>query len=246
MHEEELAVLLKILRGAPELTNVSYICAFSKDALAKLISPDDLEFGCRYLDKFFPVQLPLPRIDADLRGRLFTARLSDLLESEKVFSSEAARKKFDDARDSLWYGTLKDRLTNFRAMGQLLRGVGNSLRVLKNEVNVFDLIVIECVRMLLPSTYEFIYQNGRYFHEPPGGIERWNRTQGFGIEDGAREKEISAALDDYLDKLGRADRELALALLSRIFPSVKKYDREKSKGLGSLTISRIERGAKNL
>ena len=55
MHEEELAVLLKILRGAPELDNVSYMCAFSKDALARLISPDDLQFGCRYLDKFFPV-----------------------------------------------------------------------------------------------------------------------------------------------------------------------------------------------
>ena len=85
----------------------------------------------------------------------------------------------------------------------------------------------------------------RYFDEPPGGIERWNRTQGFGIEDGAREKEISAALDDYLDKLGRADRELALALLSRIFPSVKKYDREKSKGLGSLTISESSEERKN-
>jgi KAP family P-loop domain len=237
MHEEELAVLLKILRGAPELANVSYICAFSKEAVARLISPDDLQFGCRYLDKFFPVQLPLPRIDADLRERLFSGRLSNMLESEKVLSSEEARNKFDEARNSLWYGALKDRLTNFRVVGQLLRGLHNSLHVLKNEVNVFDLLVIECVRMLLPSTYEFIYQNGRYFHDPPGGIERWNRTPGFVIEDGVRKKEISAALDDYLDKLGREDRELALALLSRIFQSVKEYDREKSKGLGPLTVS---------
>ena len=95
-------------------------------------------------------------------------------------------------------------------MGQLLRGLHNSLHVLKNEVNVFDLLVIECVRMLLPSTYEFVYQNGRYFHDPPGGIERWNRAQGFGMETGARKKAISAALDDYFDKLGREDRELAL------------------------------------
>ena len=237
MHEEELAVLLKILRGAPELTNVSYVCAFSKDALARLISRDDLQFGYRYLDKFFPVQLPLPRIDGDLRDRLFTGRLSDILELEKVFPSEGARKKFDDARTSLWYSALKDRLTNFRAMGQLLRGFHNSLHVLKSEVNVFDLLVIECVRMLLPGTYEFIYQNGRYFHDSPGGIERWNRTQGFEIEDGARKKAISSGLEAYFDKLGREDRELALALLSRIFPSVKDYNREKSKGLGPLVIS---------
>ena len=113
---------------------------------------------------------PLPRIDGDLRDRLFTGRLSDILELEKVFPSEVGRKKFDDARTSLWYSALKDRLTNFRAMGQLLRGFHNSLHVLKSEVNVFDLLVIECVRMLLPGTYEFIYQNGRYFHDSPGGI----------------------------------------------------------------------------
>ena len=237
MHEEELAVLLKILRGAPELDNVSYVCAFSKDALARLISRDDLQFGCRYLDKFFPVQLPLPRIDADLRNRLFSARLSDMLESEKVFSSEEERKKFEAARDSVWYRALRDRLTNFRAMGQLLRSLHNSVHVLKDEVNVFDLLVVECIRILLPSTYEFVYENGRYFHEPPGGIERWNRTQDFEIEEGARKKAIAAALDDYFGKVDREDRELAQTLLSRIFPSVKEYCREKSKGLGPLSIS---------
>jgi KAP family P-loop domain len=237
MHEEELAVLLKILRGAPELDNVSYVCAFSKDALARLISRDDLQFGYRYLDKFFPVQLQLPRIDADLRNRLFSARLSEMLESEKVFSSEDARKKFEGARDSIWYGALRDRLTNFRAMGQLLRGLHNSLHVLKSEVNVFDLLVIECIRMLLPSTYEFVYENGRYFHEPPGGIERWNRGQDFEIETGARKKAIAAALDDYFGKLDREDRELAQSLLSMIFPAVKEHCREKSKGLGPISIS---------
>ena len=51
--------------------------------------------------------------------------------------------------------------------------------------------------------------------------ERWNRTQGFEIEDGARKKAISSGLEAYFDKLGREDRELALALLSGIFPSVK-------------------------
>jgi hypothetical protein len=64
-----------------------------------------------------------------------------------------------------------------------------------------------------------------------------DQNPGFGIEDGARKKATSAALDDYLGKLSREDRELALTMLARIFPSVKEYDREKSRGLGPLTIS---------
>jgi hypothetical protein len=155
MHEEELTVLLKILRGAPELSNVSYICAFNKEALAKVVSPEDPQFGCRYLDKFFPVQLQLPRIDEDLRESLFSDRMSELLELEQVFRFDSERTRFGEIRDSLWYNALESRLNNFRSIGQVLRGFQSSLHVLKGEVNIFDLLVIECLRMLLPSTYEF-------------------------------------------------------------------------------------------
>jgi hypothetical protein len=228
MHGEELAVLLKILRGAPELSNVSYICAFSKEALAKIVSSTDSKFGSHYLDKFFPVQLQLPRIDEDLRERLFTARLSDILESERVFGSDDERKTFGDAGNSLWHQTLESRLTNFRTIGQVIRGFQDSLHVLKNEVNVFDLLVIECVRLLVPSTYEFVYQNGDYFHDPPGGIERWTRTR-FHVEAAERKKWISQGLDTHFAGLAKDDSDVARALLAIIFPSVKAYFREKSK-----------------
>ena len=239
MHEEELTVLLKILRGAPELSNVSYICAFNKEALAKVVAPLDSQFGCRYLDKFFPVQVPLPRIDADLRERLFSERLSSLLEQENVLRSVTVARQFSDMSNSLWYDALETRLTNFRSIGQLLRGFHNSLHVLKEEVDAFDLLVIESLRMQLPSTYEFVYHNGRFFHDPPGGIERWNRSPHFQIDDEARKKEASAALDEYFSELTAADRELAKALLVRMFPSVKAYFREKS--IGSFLIETRDR-----
>lgn len=167
MHEEELTVLLKILRGAPELTNVGYICAFSKEALARVVSPGDPEFGSRYLDKFFPVQLQLPRIDDDLREALFSTRLSAVFQEEGLLTSEAAKKRFDGLRDDLWYDALDKQLTNIRVIGQLVRGFQSSLHVSKGEVNTYDLLVIEAVRLLLPTTYRFVYENGRYFYEPP-------------------------------------------------------------------------------
>jgi hypothetical protein len=63
MHAEELNLLLKVLRGAPELANVSYVCAF-KDAVARIVSPKDVTFGLRYLETFLPVQLQLPAIES--------------------------------------------------------------------------------------------------------------------------------------------------------------------------------------
>lgn len=229
MHEEELSVLLKILRGAPELTNVGYICAFSKEALARVVSPTDPDFGSRYLDKFFPVQLQLPKIDDDLRESLFSARLSAVFEDEKLLPSDAEKKRFEDLRTDLWYDALDKQLTNIRVIGQFVRRFQSSLHVSKSEVNIYDLLVIEAVRLLLPTTFKFVYENGRYFHEPPKGIERWNRGL-LGIDEEARKARIRSALDSYFGGLKKPDLDLATSLLSRIFPSVREYFRETLKG----------------
>jgi hypothetical protein len=239
MHEEELSVLLKVLRGSPELTNVSYVCAFSREALARVISPRDTTFGIQYLDKFFPVQLQLPRIDGDLREYLFSDRLASVLERERAFASDEAKKHFENARNSLWFGVLQERLTNFRILGQLLRGFENSLHQLNSEVNPFDLLVLESIRLLLPSTYEFVYQSGRHLHDQPGGIERWNRTH-VELDREDRQKAAWVALDAHFNGLPAPERDLARNLLSRIFPSVREYLRDRTKGQGPLTIQYAE------
>jgi hypothetical protein len=235
MHEEELRVLLKILRGAPELTNVCYICAFSKEALARVVSPSDPEFGSRYLDKFFPVQLQLPRIDDDLRESLFSTRLSAVFEGEGLLTSDAEKKRFDELRIDLWYDALDKQLTNIRVIGQFIRGFQSSLHVSKGEVNAYDLLVIEAVRQLLPATYRFVYENGRYFHASPKGVERWNRGL-LEIDEKARKARIHTAFDSYFGGMKHLDLDLERSLLSRIFPSAREYFSEKSKGALPLSL----------
>jgi KAP family P-loop domain len=191
MHAEELTVLLKILRGAPELVNVSYVCAFSKDAVAGIVSPQDLKFGLRSLEKFFPVELQLPAIDEDLRGYLFSERIDATLQREQLMRAEDSRKRFEDARRDLWHHAIK--------------------------------------RRMLPSTYEFVYQNGQLFHGSPRVMERWS-VEVMEIDEQARTKRIAVAFNGYFKTLPEGDRDLALNLLSLIFPSVKNYARENSLG----------------
>jgi hypothetical protein len=226
MHAEELIVLLKVLRGAPELTNISYVCAFSRDAVARIVSSkDDLAFGLHYLEKFFPLQLQLPAIDEDLRQYLFFDRIDGVLQREGALNNTDLRKNFDDARKDIWNQSIKNRITNFRLLGQVLRAFDSSFHVLKAEVNPFDLLVIECVRLLLPGSYEFVYRNGKYFHEPPKVMERWTGDF-FGIDEQARKKSISEALNRYFGGMPDADKGLALNLLASIFPSVENYAKE--------------------
>ncbi len=225
MHEEELSVLLKILRGAPELTNVTYVCAFSKDALARLVARGRVTFGRSYLEKFFTVQLPLPRIDEDLRRYLFADRIDAIVEREEIFRPDGSRKGFDENRNELWQ-LLSQRLTNLRLLGQILRAFDSSLHSLKGEVNAFDMLVIECLRLLLPETHEFVFRNSYYFHEAPNVMERWPHHR-FHFDEKTKEKAIANAFNSHFEALPVADRELAISLLALVFPSVKAYAREK-------------------
>ena len=227
MHAEELTVLLKVLRGAPELANVSYVCAFSKDAVARVVSPKDVTFGLRYLEKFFPVQLQLPAIDEDLRECLFSDRIDAILQRERALRTADSRKRFDDARKDLWHHTIKRRISNFRLLGQILRAFDTSFHVLSREVDAFDLLVIECVRLLLPRTYEFVYQNGQYFHASARVMERWS-SDVTAIDEQARTKAIAVAFNAYFETIPKHDKDLSLNLLSLIFPSVRSYTRDNS------------------
>jgi len=56
MHKEELVVLLKILRGASSIPNVTFVCAFSEEEITKeLDNKTGLSYG--YMEKFSPFQL---------------------------------------------------------------------------------------------------------------------------------------------------------------------------------------------
>ena len=239
MHQEELAVLLKVLRGAPEIPNLSYICAFSNKALARIISPSDCDYGIKYLEKFFPVQLPLPGLDEDLRHSVFLDQIDAILEIQQPSLTGNLRTSFNSAVDALWHQVIKYQLTNFRSLGLLLRAFGTSLHLLHLEVNAFDLLVIELVRLLLPSTHEFVYRNGQYFYEPTRRIEKWTGEIGFTTEE--RERASKAALDSHFVELSPPDRRLALNLLARVFPSVNSYARDKLSGLGPVIL--METGA---
>lgn len=233
MHQEELAALLKILRGVPEIPNISYVCASSKDALARVISPENSRHGMEYLEKFFPVQLQLPSLDTDLLFCLVSDHIDEILKRTQLLSNTQSRKLFDDALAALWHQVLKRRLTNFRLLGQVLRAFENSLSILRSEVNVFDLFVIELLRLLLPETYEFIYRNGQYFCSEPKGAERWIESQ---FDEKGKKIASAAAFEVCFSALSRSDQDFAFNLLIRIFPSVRAYEAQTSKGLNSISV----------
>ena len=91
MDKTELRLLLKAVRGVVDLPNITYVCAFDKKAITRLIGDSDPLYGQLYLEKFFPIQLALPRTDQELLGKLFDERLDSICQKFHLLQTEQER-----------------------------------------------------------------------------------------------------------------------------------------------------------
>jgi KAP-like P-loop domain-containing protein len=160
MQKDELLVLLKILRGASSIPNVTFICAFSVEEMKKHLSPDGA-LTYEYLEKFFPVTVSLAAPDPAMVGRLFQGRVKAAATSEKWFRG-TDQKKFDELLDFLWKEALWQICTNLRKATLLLNDVKACARSIGGEVNLLDLIAIEALRRFAPEIHGLVRKNSAF------------------------------------------------------------------------------------
>lgn len=156
MQREELLVLLKILRGAGSIPNLTFICSFSpkeiKKELAKDLSDD-------YLDKFFPVTINVAPPAPDELRHLFCDKLKDAFRRQKWFPDQASEKKFSELLERVWKDSLSRLCTNLRKVNLLLNDIFTAARPITLEIDPFDLIVIETIRRFYPDVYRTVRTN---------------------------------------------------------------------------------------
>jgi predicted KAP-like P-loop ATPase len=215
MQREELLVLLKILRGASSIPNVTFVCAFSDKwirAVLKEEAPD-------YLQKFFPVSVNLPAADPDMIGRCVKDQLMGSLVKQNWFGTAEEEKKFTELLDRAWNDALSRVCANLRKAGLLINDVLTTGSAISGEVNPFDLVAIEAVRRFYPEVYSFVRINALFM---TSGESSWSAGRYY-MRDERKKKETSeffGALDSLIG--GQSEPTAVRALLGLMFPEYAK------------------------
>jgi len=230
MQSEEILVLLKILRGAASIPNVTFICSFSqkeiKTELKKIRDPSD-----DYLEKFFPVTINLVSPTSDELGALFRDRLTNALRADDWFPNQASEKKFSELLQRVWTESLSRICTNLRRIKLLLTDILTAARPIKGEVNPFDLTVIETVRRFYPEVYRTIRLNPFFFTLASNSLAKGRL---FAEEEKKRESpQFFEKLDETMAK--SSDPTAIDAMLRWIFPD---YAAAKTKSISIHQIAR--------
>jgi hypothetical protein len=219
MQKLELDALFKVIRGVPEFPQLTYVCAFQWDALIELLRKDAGENGRetarKFLEKFFPDEIPLPHIEDTLLATEFERRFYSICDQNGLLMDADERKKFQDDFRTLWEIYIKGFITNLRRLKLFVNRINRAVAVIGHEA------LLELIRMINPVVYEEIYRNARYFI-----FATWRFTTWLQIVS-PDEKEAREKRDAYFKALFRdlpqPPEGILLSLLRELFPSVRAY-----------------------
>jgi hypothetical protein len=88
------------------------------------------------------------------------------------------------------------------------------------EVNLFDMVVLQLVRLVSEDTYDFIYANGPVFYYPNWRIDLW--TERLSVDDGQEAAIRKKRINALFETLPMPVKDRVTVLLRKIFPAVKE------------------------
>jgi len=229
MQRDEILVLLKIIRGAGSIPNVTFLCAFSEREIRKILPQDN--FSEDYFEKFFPVTIQLASPAPEVLGELFCQRITEAFRQQHWFPNSEDQKKFLELIGHVWEDSLSRICTNLRKLGLLLSDVATAARPIVGEVNAFDLVVIEAIRRFYPEVYRTVRKNPLFLTY---ASTDWSKGRF------VTDEEKKRGAEEFFKNLGTTisgagDRQAIEAMLSWIFPD---YAASKTKGTRFYALSR--------
>lgn len=212
LDKNEIHSLFRLIKLTADFKYTAYVLAFDKEvvtaALQDKYSYSSSLTGVSFLEKIIQVPLQLPSADVeDLRDYCFND-LESILEKNKI--------KLSSNETSEFYHYFTTSLELFLRTPRQAKLYANiltfSLPLLRDEVNVVDLMLIEGIRVFAPTIYTFIRENRDLFLSE-AKITGFSETETDTKKRAQRIKEVLRDLDNE-------ELEGMLELLRYLFPKL--------------------------
>lgn len=204
---DEVLALLKLVKLAADLPNVSYVIAMDRDHVEDLLAKRvSARFGREYLDKIVQVAVTLPPLEPRQLSRL-------LVDQARVVAAEAglATDPLDVSWDAFYYEHLTTQGGFERALRAALRTPRDVTRILNAyrfaaltgepapPFHAADLLLLCALQVTAPRAYDAVRINRRFLLREESDVLR-----GFGRNQPSAEA-AQAAREARLAAIARAD-----------------------------------------
>ncbi len=211
---DEVQYIFKVVKLVGDFPRTSYVLAFDDEMVSKALAPkysgsSSNNTGYQFLEKIIQIPLKIPKASKKAL-RLYTLELiDDVINSTGIELSKSDLGDFVGNFDTAFLPYIDNPRLGVRYANTL----AFSIPLLKKEVNMADLMVIEGLKIFYPELYDMIRVSPEWFSYHSSNISTYSR------EDQKKEdikKEIDSAISIYDVK----KQKIIIQLLQNLFPQL--------------------------
>jgi hypothetical protein len=163
LDKPEVQSIFKLVKLSADFKNTTYLLAFDEEKVANAISEKygsgNLEAGRNFLEKIIQIPLALPKTSDSCLQKFCFECINKALESSSLEVSDEDSRRFVKH----FAEGLSVQLKNPRVAQRYGNTIAFSIPLLKEEVDIIDLLLIEGIKVFYPKLYSSIKNKPSYF-----------------------------------------------------------------------------------
>lgn len=161
-------------------------------------------------------------------GKVVKYRLSmidllfrELYEQDSISISDI--NQFDKNMDYTFRAVFSKRIQTLRDAKRFMNSLSSSLPAVVGEVNLFDYIVLEFIKVFYPKLYDDIYENWWIYSDQRYRNEVWTNPHLFSNNEEEKQKQIKEHISNLFNdiRVDKSEIETIIHLLSELFDKCK-------------------------
>lgn len=210
LNNTEIRQIFQLIKSLADFKNTIYIVTFDKDIVVKALANVQEGDGYDYLEKVIQVPFAMPAIPESEVYKLLFASLDSIIK-------DLSEERFDQMYwANIFQSGIKVFFKTIRDVKRFMNVFRFNYFLLKNDVNIVDLIATTAIQVFLPDLHSKIRENKVIF------IEGCNDT-GRGVDN---KREIKETLDEIIKQNTRGfSAETITQLLNELFPKLSSVYR---------------------
>lgn len=202
----EIRDIFRLVRLTANFPNLIYLLAFDRHRVEAALSEEGFP-GRAYLEKILQISFDLPAIpELVLNQQIFGALDATLAEFDD-------RGSFDEGRwPDVFMEVIKPLITNMRDVRRYAAAVGGTVRDLRGQMELVDVLALEAIRIFLPDV----------FHRLPALAKLLTSTADYEYRDRQQDAESKRQLDELI-AVADKHQSVVRSLIERLFLAAQRH-----------------------
>lgn len=195
LDKNEIHAIFRLVKLTADFANTTYVLSFDEKMVAAAIGDrfgeGDIVAGMNFLEKIIQVPLRIPIVKREAIEIFCMEQIQEILDVNKIELEDIERQRFIGN----FIRCILPKLLTPRIAGRYSNTLTFSLPLMKGEVNMVDLMLIEALKIFYPNFYNYVRFNPAIFADPEFKIETDNfsaRDSLIAMEKNLKKSELAA------------------------------------------------------